>query len=64
VNSLRNRFIVKVIKGVCVTFGFNPTRNEVSYGRKSACGIVAKVLTENDLNLSEAAVAKIWQKSV
>jgi hypothetical protein len=62
VNALRDQFIAKVIKGVCA-FGFKPTRNRAEERRESACSIVTKVLASNGLHRTEAAVAKIWQKS-
>jgi hypothetical protein len=63
-NALRDRYIVRVIKGVCSTFGFKPTRNRVTRKRESGCSIVAKVLAKNGLDrLNEEAVAKIWEKS-
>jgi hypothetical protein len=61
INTLRNRFIVHVVKGVC-TYGFEPTRNEASRNHESGCSIVAAVLAERGLNLTEGAIAKIWEK--
>ena len=41
-------------------FGYKPYRNRAQDQRESACSIVASALTE--LNLSPAAIEKIWQR--
>ena len=63
-NALRDRYIVSVVKGVCSTFGFKPTKNRDSLKeRHSGCAIVAKVLASGGLKIKEQAVEKIWQNS-
>jgi hypothetical protein len=61
VNSLRDRYIAKVVKGVC-EFGFDPTRNPAT-NRECGCSIVAEVLASGGLKIKEQAVAKIWGNS-
>lgn len=43
-------------------FGFKPTRNREERKRESGCSVIAAVLSESGLNLSEEAVSKIWRR--
>ena len=59
-NFLRDFIIVNRITKV-VSLGFHATRNEASE-REFACAIVARAIREAGLDLSEAAVVKIWSR--
>jgi hypothetical protein len=60
-NFARDFFVARAISELR-QFGYNPTRNREEKQRESCCSIVVKVLSEGGLNLSEAAVEKIWER--
>jgi hypothetical protein len=43
--------------------GFHPTRNPLTRNKETACGIVAAVLNEFGVRISERTVARIYQKA-
>jgi hypothetical protein len=55
-NWLRNTNIAEAVH-LAMGLGLNATRNEATFGRASACSVVAEVL-----NMSEDNVRKIWTR--
>jgi hypothetical protein len=61
-NALRDQCIVAAVRGVREC-GFDLTRNKGSRGRPSACSIVAEVLAEIGIHMSEGNVGEICRLS-
>jgi hypothetical protein len=59
-NFARDWFIGRTVEELR-RFGFSPTRNRAERQRQSGCSIVAEVLADGGLHLSEQAVEKIWR---
>jgi hypothetical protein len=58
----RDNFIAWAVATICIRWKFSPTRNEATKG-PSAISIVKRALEEVGVNLTEAAISKIWDKS-
>jgi hypothetical protein len=61
-NYRRDVVIAWVVAGICIQWEFSATRNEATSGA-SAISIVKRALEEVGVNLTEAAIVKIWDKS-
>jgi hypothetical protein len=61
-NFIRDKMIAYVIEGLQYQFELAPTRNREEKAHESGCSIVAGVLAEGGLPLTEQAVEKIWQR--
>ena len=58
----RDNCIAWAVATICIQWKFSPTRNEATRG-PSAISIVKRALEEVGINLTEAAISKIWDKS-
>jgi hypothetical protein len=60
----RDHWITQAV-AISMRYGLMPTRNRANSGpdrQPTACGIVATVLTELDINLTETSVEDIWSR--
>jgi hypothetical protein len=60
----RDGAIVRAISFINREYKFPPYRNREQVTRESACSIVSKALAALGYAMNEAAVEKIWEKSV
>ena len=58
----RDLSIATTVETIAREFGLKPTRNRASRAHVSACSIVAEVLADLKINLSEAGVEHIWKE--
>jgi hypothetical protein len=58
----RDNYIAWAVAMICIQWEFSPTRNEATRG-PSAISIVKRALEEVGINLTEAVISKIWDKS-
>jgi hypothetical protein len=58
----RDLSIATTVKEIAREFGVKPTRNRASRAHVSACSIVAEVLADLKINLSEAGVEHAWKE--
>jgi hypothetical protein len=58
-NTTRDGFIVRVVAHLVKKYGLHATR-DASSPRPSACSIVAEVLNENRLTITERAINTVW----
>ena len=61
-NYRRDNFIAWAVAMICIRWDFSPTRNDATKDA-SAISIVKRALEEVSVNLTEAAISKIWDKS-
>jgi hypothetical protein len=61
-NFRRDDFIAWTVAMICMKWEFSPTRNDATRDA-SAISIVKRALEEVRVNLTEAAISKIWDKS-
>ena len=61
--NLRNISIIRAVDRVSTNFDLNPTRSSATADEvESGSSIVAEACRRRGMRLTEAAVAKIWQK--
>jgi hypothetical protein len=60
--AARDLSIASTVATIAREFGLKPTRNRASREHVSACSIVAGVLADLKINLSEDAVEKAWKE--
>jgi hypothetical protein len=60
--ALRDLNIASTVQEIAREFGLRPTRNRASRAHASACSIVAEVLADLKINLSEAGVEHAWKE--
>jgi hypothetical protein len=58
----RDHSIASTVETIAREFGLRPTRNSASRAHVSACSIVAEVLADLKINLSEAGVEHAWKE--
>ena len=61
-NAPRDTVIWFLIDNLYRERGISPTRNETRDGLDSGCSILAQVLQESGIDISEDGVQKIWQR--
>jgi hypothetical protein len=60
--AVRDLSIASTVETIAREFGLKPTRNRASRAHVSACSIVAEVLAELKINLSEDGVENAWKE--
>ena len=60
--ALRDLNIASTVEKIAQEFGLRPTRNRASHAHVSACSIVAEVLADLKINLSEDGVEHAWKE--
>ena len=60
--AVRDLSIASTVEAIAREFGLKPTRNRASRAHASACSIVAEVLAELKINLSEDGVENAWKE--
>ena len=58
----RDFSIAATVEKIAQEFGLRPTRNRASHAHVSACSIVAEVLADLKINLSEDGVEHVWKE--
>jgi len=61
-NRLRDMAIATAVLAASEDGGIHPTRNAASRDQASGCSVVAQILTEFGVKLSEGGVEKIWKR--